>query len=90
MLGVRRQCALLHTWITIFNIYRIDLSGIQPSESLVVSFGGVGIGVGIVVLGIRIGVGIVVIGIKLELESDDDSTLLCPPNINSGSKPQAA
>ena len=37
------------------------------------------------VRGIRIGV-----GIKLELDSDDDSTLLCPPNINSGSKPQEA
>ncbi len=65
-------------------------TAIPESESFVVSFGGVGIGVGIVVLGIRIGVGIVVIGIKLELESDDDSTLLCPPTINSGSKPQEA
>ena len=33
------------------------------SESFVVSFGGVGIGVGIVVIGIGVGVGIVVIGI---------------------------
>ena len=38
---------------------------IPESESFVVSFGGVGIGVGIVVIGIRIGVGIVVIGIGI-------------------------
>ena len=46
-----------------FQLRSRNQTTIPESESFVVRFGGIGIGVGIVVIGIGVGIGIVVIGI---------------------------